>query len=47
MEWLCEAIPEEIVMVGKKAETMRELKQLVEKHIQNRIRKRGPEERKC
>jgi hypothetical protein len=34
-------------MVGKKAETMRELKQLVEKHIQNRIRKRGPEERKC
>jgi predicted RNA-binding protein with PUA-like domain len=24
-----------------------ELKQLVEKHIQNRIRKRGPKERKC
>jgi hypothetical protein len=47
MEWLCEATPEEIVKVGKKAETVSEQKQLVEKHIQNRIRKRGPEERKC
>jgi hypothetical protein len=38
MEWLCEATPEEIVKVGKKAETVSELKQLVEKHIQNRTR---------
>jgi hypothetical protein len=47
MEWLCEATPEEIVTVGRKAKTVGELKQLVEKHIQNRITRRGPEERKC
>ncbi|CAB4022265.1 Hypothetical predicted protein [Paramuricea clavata] len=41
MEWLCEATPKEIVMVGRKAETMGELKQLVEKHIQNRITRRN------
>jgi hypothetical protein len=42
MEWLCEATPEEIVMVGRKAKTVGELKQLVEKHIRNRITRRKP-----
>jgi hypothetical protein len=41
MEWLCEATPEEIVMVGRKAKTVGELKQLVEKHIRNRITRRN------
>jgi hypothetical protein len=27
MEWLCEATPEEIVMVGRKAKTVGELKE--------------------
>ena len=47
MEWLCEATPEEIVRVGRKAEALGELEELVREHIQNRIKKRNPEERTC
>jgi hypothetical protein len=47
MEWLCEATPEEIVRVGRKAETLKELEESVREHIQNRIKRRNPEERTC
>ena len=47
MEWLCEATSEEIVMVGRKAKTVGELKQLVEKHIRNRITRRNPYDPIC
>ena len=47
MEWLCEATPEEIVRVGRGAKTVGELKQLVEKHIRNRITRRNPYDPIC
>jgi hypothetical protein len=47
MEWLCEATPEEIVMVGRKTETMKELEAAVRKYVQGRIKKRNPYDHIC
>ena len=41
MEWLCEATPEEIVMVGKNTNTVGELRAAVRKYVIERIKKRN------
>jgi hypothetical protein len=41
MEWLCEATPEEIVRVGRRTNTMRELEAAVKKYVIRRITKRN------
>ena len=47
MDWLCEATPEEIVMVGRNTETLGELEAAVRKHIQSRIKRRYPWDSVC
>ena len=47
MNWLCEVTPEEMVKVGRKANTIRELKEEVNKYTQERIVRRSREERTC
>ena len=41
MEWLCEATPEEIVRVGKRTNTVRELEAAVRKYVIGRIKRRN------
>ena len=41
MEWLCEATPEEIVRVGKRTNTVRELEAAVRKYVIRRIKRRN------
>jgi hypothetical protein len=41
MEWLCEATPEEIVRVGKRTNTVRELEAAVIKYVIRRIKRRN------
>jgi hypothetical protein len=47
MNWLCEVTPEEIMKVGRKAESIQELRELVNKYTQERIVRRSKEERTC
>jgi hypothetical protein len=41
MEWLCEPTPEEIVRVGRRTNTMRELESAVRKYVIGRIKRRN------
>jgi hypothetical protein len=41
MEWLCEATPVEIIRVGKRTNTVRELEAAVGKYVIGRIRRRN------
>jgi hypothetical protein len=40
MNWLCEVTVDEMMRVGKDAETIPELRSLVEEYVQERITKR-------
>jgi hypothetical protein len=47
MEWLCEATPEDIVRVGKRTNTVRELEAAVRKYVIGRITRRNPYDPIC
>jgi hypothetical protein len=47
MNWLCEVTPEEMMKVGRKAESIQELRELVNKYTEERIVRRSKEERTC